>query len=248
MDALTPLQALFCAAVLVAAYAVRGAAGFGSGLIALPLLAQAMPVKLVVPAITLLGLCASLGHGLNDRDAIAWKELLRLMPPTVLGVLAGLYLFAAAPERLLIRALGVFVLGYALLSWLGERVRIAAGPGRRAALLLPVGVSAGLVATLFGGVAGPIYVIYLDSAALDKRAFRVTVATTLLVLAVMRVLGYWGTGVLDGAALTAFAAGLPLMLAGMFIGERIHGRFSAEGFRRFVRLLLAASGAALLLR
>lgn len=45
------------------AYLVRGLAGFGSGLFAVPLLALQFPIKLVVPVVVLLDYLGSIGQG-----------------------------------------------------------------------------------------------------------------------------------------------------------------------------------------
>lgn len=247
LENLSLLQLAFCAAVLVIAYAVRGITGFGSGALAIPLLALALPLRVIVPVITLLGFFASVGHIAQDRSRIAWHELLKLLPFTAMGVVGGLYLFVALSAETLRNLLGGFVIVYALFS-LRE-----GGFGRleqRLAplLLAPAGFLAGLVATLFGGMSGPIYVVYLRMRHLGKAEFRVTIATILFVLALIRIVGYIGVGVFDRAALTAFATAVPAMAVGMFIGNRLHAKVSERAFTRAVAALLIVSGAALILK
>lgn len=247
LENLSLIQLAVSAAVLVVAYAIRGITGFGSGALAIPLLALVLPLRVVAPVITLLGFFAAMGHIVQDRAHIVWRELLRLLPFTALGVAAGLYLFVALSAETLRDLLGGFVIVYALFS-LRET-----GFGRfeqwlAPAVLAPVGFVAGLVATLFGGMSGPVYAVYLRMRRLDKRAFRVTIATILFVLAVMRIVGYVGVGVFDRAVLTAFAAAVPAMLPGMWLGNRLHARVSERGFTRVVAALLVVSGAALIVK
>ena len=111
---------LFGAATLALAYFVRGVAGFGSGLIAIPLLALVLPLTLVVPLVVFLDYVASASHGLKDRAQIQWHQIFPLLPFTALGVLTGLYLFQAIDSVLLAHALGVFVVLYALYSLLAK--------------------------------------------------------------------------------------------------------------------------------
>lgn len=247
METITLWQMAFCAVVVIAAYAVRGATGFGSSALSLPLLALVLPMRVIVPVITLLGFFAAVGHIAQDRGRIAWRELLKLLPFTVIGVAAGLYLFVSLSQATLRVLLGGFVIVYALYSLLG---RGAGRLERRLApfIIAPVSALAGLVATLFGGMAGPIYVIYLNMVGLDKSAFRVTIATILFVLAAMRIAGYIGIGVFDKATLLVFLSALPVMAVGMFLGNRIHARVSERGFTRFVAAVLIASGTALILK
>src|SRR6185295_11524031 len=56
---LSALQLAYCAVVIVAAYAVRGGTGFGSAA-AMPLLALVVPLKILVPVWTLLGIASGL--------------------------------------------------------------------------------------------------------------------------------------------------------------------------------------------
>ncbi|MBI3068715.1 MAG: sulfite exporter TauE/SafE family protein [Betaproteobacteria bacterium] len=107
---------------------------------------------------------------------------------------------------------------------------------------------AGVVGTLFGGAAGPLYVIYLNALRLEKDAFRVTVTTMLLTLATLRVIGYSGLGFYNPAPLTVLAAALPMMLIGARIGNHVAGRINQRAFNRVVGLVLMVSGAALILK
>jgi len=52
------MDLLYAAAVLLAAYFIRGIAGFGSGLVAVPLLALTFPLRQVVPLMLILDLAA----------------------------------------------------------------------------------------------------------------------------------------------------------------------------------------------
>ncbi|HEY0635381.1 MAG TPA: sulfite exporter TauE/SafE family protein, partial [Gammaproteobacteria bacterium] len=171
LDSLSLLQLLLAVVILSAAYFIRGIAGFGSGLIAIPLLAMMLPLTLVVPVVGLLDYLASASHGTSHRHAIAWRELLPLLPFSLCGVVLALYLFKTVDALLLRKTLGGFVAGYGLYSLL------YAGPTRPGSRwwAIPVGGFGGLIGTLFG-TGGPFYVIYLKLRGLDMTAFRATVA------------------------------------------------------------------------
>ena len=53
MDNLGPFQIAYACAVVVLSYAIRGGAGFGA--VTIPLLALVMPMKIIVPVVTILG-------------------------------------------------------------------------------------------------------------------------------------------------------------------------------------------------
>lgn len=243
LQALSVAQLAWAVGVLLAAYLVRGITGFGSGLIGIPLLALILPVSVVVPMIGLLDLLASFGHGLHHRRAIAWHELLPLLPFTVAGMALALYLFKTADSELLRRLLGGFVLLYALHALIG---RVPGGRvSRRWAV--PAGGLGGLVNTLFG-TGGPFFVIYLQARGLDRLAFRATVAALFLIDGSVRVSGYAVSGFYPADVLILATAALPLMIAAMYAGGHIHTNLSHEHFRQAIGMVLIGSGLALLLR
>ena len=158
-----PFPAIYAALVLFSAYLVRGIAGFGSGLIAVPLLSLAFPVPSVVPLVVALDYVGSLSQGVENLRRVAWKEQLALLPFMVVGVGLGLLVFrtlAAGVPRQGARGLRHRVCDLPDAAPSGA-ARIAV---RRGAC----GVLGGLVGTLFG-TGGPFYVIYFNLRKLTRR-------------------------------------------------------------------------------
>ena len=77
---------------MVIAYAARGASGFGAAA-AMPLLGLVIPLKILVPAWTLIGIAAGTALIGSDRNKVAWAEMLKLVPGTLVGIAIGLYVF-----------------------------------------------------------------------------------------------------------------------------------------------------------
>ncbi len=245
MNTLSTAQILYCCVVLVLSFAIRGGAGFGAA--ALPLIALVLPMKLVVPVFTVLGIFSSWSIVFKDRRHIVWRELLRLLPYTIVGALIGLYYFNAFDGRSLARGLGVVVLAYGSYAvWQSLRPPVAWKLSSR--LTLPAtGTLAGIVGALFGAMAGVFYAIYFDLQRVSKAEFRATVAATLLVLGFVRGGGYFAVGAYDREALIATAFSLPLMFAGVVLGNHIHSSLSENAFRRLIGIVLIVSGIPLLL-
>jgi uncharacterized protein len=237
-----PATALYCGVVILAAYLIRGIAGFGSGLIAVPFLSLAAPVPVVVPLVVTLDYIGSAGQGLRNLGQVAWREQLLLIPFMVIGIGGGLVMLRTMPPSLLGRALGIFVIVFALYQWL---------PGasfRSSRTLAAVGgVLGGLVGTLFG-TGGPFYVIYLRLRDLDKSAFRATFATNFLLDGGIRLAAYVVMGLYGATTLLAVALALPVAVVALLAGGRIHTGLSQPTFMRLISLLLLASGIALLVR
>jgi len=234
-----------CTLVVFVAYVLRGATGFGAGVVAIPLLVLAMPLNVVIPVITTLGILASFGQSVQEFRHVDWRALRALALPSAVGVSLGLWLFAALDQRLLLRAFAAFIILYGLWSLAPRLPR----PGlSRGALAATAGGTGGLVATLFGGMAGPFYAIYLKALALDKRRFRASISSVLLCLGLVRAGGYGSLGFYDRRALALMVLLAPVMVLAMLAGDRWHARLDQARFERVVAVLLAASGVALLLK
>jgi uncharacterized membrane protein YfcA len=240
-----PWALAFCLVVVFAAYALRGATGFGAGVVAIPMLALVMPLNVVIPVVTTLGIAASLGQSLRELRHVDWRALRGLALPSAVGLALGLWLFASLDQKLLLRAFAVFIIAYGLWSLLPRAPAVRVPPR---ALAVAAGGVGGLVATLFGGMAGPFYAIYLRALELDKRRFRASISSVLLCLGLVRAGGYGGLGFYDRRALAVLALCAPVMVLGMLAGDRWHARLDQAKFERVVAILLAASGVALLLK
>ena len=241
----SPWALAACAVVVFFAYMLRGATGFGAGVVAIPALALAMPLNVVIPVVTTLGIVASLGQSVQEFRHVDWRALRGLALPSLAGLALGLWLFASLDQRLLLRAFAAFIIVYGLWSLAPRRPRLALP---RTALAVAAGGSGGLVATLFGGMAGPFYAIYLRALALDKRRFRASISSVLLGLGLVRAGGYGSLGFYDRRALALLVLLAPVMVVAMLAGDRWHARLDQAKFERVVALLLAASGVALLFK
>lgn len=233
---------LYAGAVLFVAYLVRGIAGFGSGLIAVPLLALRFPVTIVVPLVVFLDYVGSASQGVKNRAHIEWKDQLPLIPFTLIGVGVGLFLLSTMSKPGLGKALGGFVLLYAIYQLLP----LPTLRGSRF-FAIPCGLLGGFIGTLFG-TGGPLYVMYFNLREMAKTRFRATFASNFLIDGAIRLGAYATAGLFHGPVLFSAAAALPIVGAGLYVGGRIHTGFAPETFKRFISVLLLMSGIALLLK
>jgi uncharacterized membrane protein YfcA len=238
---------LYCCVVIVAAYALRGSTGFG-GAVAMPLLGLVVPLKVLVPVWTLLGIASSATIAGRDRNSVAWPVILRMAPACLIGIGLGLYLFKTLAPRTLAQGLGLLVIGYGAHA-LWSTARPAGTWQISPRLVAPVAnLLGGAVGTTFGTMASLFFAIYLDALKLAKEHFRATMSAMILALSVVRGIGYYAVGEFSSDVWIAFAAALPLMLLGIFIGDCFHADMSETTFKRLVAAILIVSGAALLLK
>jgi uncharacterized membrane protein YfcA len=232
---------------MVVSYALRGSTGFGAAA-AMPLLALIIPLKVLIPAWTLIGLTAGVTLLGRDRAHIAWGDMARLLPSCLVGVAVGLYVFTSLDSATLARGLGVLIVLYGAYSlWLGGRPQTPwqAPPHMIAPIAGAVG---GAVGTTFGTMASVFFAIYFDVIRMTKDHFRASMSAILVALGIVRGLGYWVVGEYTRDVLITVAIALPMMLVGIFIGNRIHTGVSELAFRRLVGVALIVSGLALLMK
>jgi uncharacterized protein len=244
LRSLSLTQLLYGSSIVTVAYLIRGIAGFGSGLIAIPLLLLLdLPIALVVPLVVALDYIASASQGIKHRQAVAWREIWPLLPFAFLGVALAIYLFKTIDAVLLQRSLAVFIILYAVYTLLAKSPRQI----HTRWWAVPAGGLGGLIGTLFG-TGGPFYVIYLQLRHLNKTPFRATFATIFLIDGTSRIAGYLFSGFFTLEFLWLLAVLLPVMLISLYLGGQIHLTLSQETFKRAISVLLVVSSIVLLLK
>ena len=231
--------AVYYVVVLFFAYFVRGIAGFGSALIAVPLLTLKFDFIVVVPVIAVLDYCASVGQGMCDRKYISVSDLWPLFPFTFVGVCLGVYLLSRLETRVMALCLAGFIMSFAVYSMLPLREQ----HGRRW-LAVPAGFMGGMVGAIFG-TGGPFYVIYFRLRGLDKTRFRATISVSFVVDGSLRIMGFILTRALSLPMGFLVLCSVPLVWIGMFMGGRVHKKMSQQDFTKIVSLILLGSGIAL---
>jgi uncharacterized membrane protein YfcA len=235
-------------AVLICAFAVRSAAGFGAVLIAMPMLAFVLPVSTAVAVTTMLTAITSVQLISREWRRVAWGHFAIMTFYSVIGIGLGFYFINMLDEHALRRGLGVFLILYSLYSFATAKASPVLSARWRGTLAAGAGISGGLLGTLFGAGVGPIYVVYFSSLRLDREIFRVTMSTVVLLGGAARIIGYASFGFYEGSSLVLVAIGLPLVVVGSWLGDRVVRRLDPHVFSRLVGGLILLSGLGLLLK
>jgi uncharacterized protein len=244
VSSLDPAFLVLAPMVALLAYVAYGLTGFGSTVIAVPLLAQLVPLKFAVPLMLLLDVGFGLWTGWRYRRQAQYREIGILLPFILIGMVVGVTLLVSVPERILLGALGVFVLGYAIYCLSRPRTagRIARG------WAVPLGLAGGTFSAMFG-TGGVLYIVYLAGRIHDKSELRASVATLVLLSAAPRLLLFGFTGLLtQNGMLTAWALLLPVGVVGLWLGNRLHHALPGASVLRLVYGVLLLSGVALIVR
>ncbi len=225
-----------------AAYVVFGVAGFGTALVAGPVMIQFMPLSRIIPLLVLLDFVAAFGNWLPARKAVVRGELMRLLPCMALGCTLGVVFLLNLKSDLLLLLMGLFITTYAVYS-----LALTVKPARLApAWVVPMGTAGGLFGALFGS-GGFLYAIYLNARLPSKDQVRATQSALISCSTLVRLSLFLIAGVYADLPLLILALCLaPMMLLGLWVGRRLALNLSREAFVRVVTWLVLASGIALI--
>jgi uncharacterized membrane protein YfcA len=235
---------LVVALVVLGAYLVFGVTGFGASPITIPVLVHVLPLTFVLALAALLDLGSALALGAYTRRQAATREILILLPFTLVGLTLGVTMLVRLPRDATLLALGVFVCLYAVhVLRRGGTVRRLS---RRWAPL--AGVAGGVIGALFG-VGGPPYVMYIAGRVREPAAQRATISQMVILNVGLRVAAFGLAGLLaDRALWIAVTCLLPVAWAGVFVGHRMHVRVAPATVARVIAAALLFSGATLIVR
>lgn len=228
------------------AFLVKGIAGFGGPLLAIPVLAPSMGVEHAVVAVSLGNVVANLMMLVEHRTG--WeatkKLLVRLLAAGGLGTVAGTWLLTRLDNRPLALAVAAMVISYIVIAVRRPGLRVPPEMGLR--LTWPVGAFGGLV---HGATAnsGPVFGTFMHSLGLPRSAFVFSVTVPFLVFGTIQVLTLAGLGSFTSDRLAqSLWAILPVLIV-IPIGTRIARRLNQRTFSKIVLGLLAVAALRLVL-
>lgn len=240
-----PLEALILAPLIVlSGYIVLGIGGFGSALVAMPLLALILPIRTVVPLMLLLDFAGMLTQGVRLRRDLDRREMLRVLPWLLIGMGVGVTALVMLPARALLVALGITILTYAAASLRHRPGRRPVSPG----WAVPAGLFGGLFGGMFG-TGGAVFAMYYTSRIPDPVRMRATMSAVFVISTALRLVLFLLSGLLAQREIwLAFLGLAPLVLLGFFVGHRLHDRLTPLQVARFVSVLLVFSGTSVLIK
>lgn len=227
------------------AFTLEVITGFGSTVIALALGALLVPIESLLPVLVPLSLFMSATIAWRYRELIDWSLLLRtVLPGMFLGTLVGYGLIPLLNGALMKGLLGLIIIWFAASELWRDRQHTTDRPKPVwvvRTLIFLAGMSHGLFAS-----GGPLLVYSVAGLQLGKLRFRATLSTVWLALNSVLSCIY----LMDGQLLPALprvASYFPLLLAGLWVGEKLHHRVDESQFRKLIFVLLLVTGSLLIL-
>ena len=222
--------------ILFVTNAIQAITGFAGTLLAMPpsiLLVGAEKARIVLNLLAFLT-CAVIV--LQNRKAVQEKILARIVVFMAVGMAAGIGLYRVVQIEFLLYIYGALIILVALTN-LKSSQEIELKEWMAVAILLVAGIIHGMFVS-----GGALLVVYASIVLKDKVEFRATVAAVWVVLnAFLMVEELFSGGFTKENTILCALACIPAF-AGVWVGNRLHDKISAEGFRRMTYVLLLISG------
>ena len=228
---------IFAGIIFFFAGFLQGLTGFGSALIAIPLLTLLMDIKAAVPLCMLNGLALTLYLSVPLRFHLDIRKILPLLIGSLPGIVAGTLLLSRLDSHLLRLAIGILLIAFSLyrLYLRAPSIQLPSWFGYLAGFL-----TGAIGAALSAG--GPPAIIYTTLTGWNKEEVRATLSGFFVISGLITVVVHALTGVSTRATLFCFFMTVPFVLAGTICGSKMSGRFSQAAYLRLVHYLLLAMG------
>lgn len=221
---------------------IGGIAGFGAGILLLPVAAWTLGIRAAVPVLTVTMLFGNLARIWWSRHDLHGGVTLRFIAGAVPATAVGVMIFAGASSNWLGRAIGAFLLASVPL----RRVLTSGRLHVRAAHFPFIGGAIGLLSAIVV-TTGPVVTPFFLAYGLRRGAFIATEAVCAGAMHVSRGLVFARYKMISGEILLIGLVLGVTMFAGAWIGRRLLDRMSDRVFLAIIEVLLVGMGLQMLL-
>ncbi|WP_027723212.1 sulfite exporter TauE/SafE family protein [Maridesulfovibrio zosterae] len=228
---------LIVPAIFTIAGIMQGLTGFGCALIAMPLLAFVIDIKVAVPTCTLCAVFININMTHNLRNNLDRSKILPLIIGSIPGTILGLMIIKEVNGNYIRLFLGLLIATFASYSLLTKPVtlKISNRWGYFSGFLTGL-----LSATVSAG--GPPTIIYSSLKDWGKDCFRATLVSFFLVAGLMAAAGHLICGLTTMFVFKlSLASTLPIVF-GTYIGCKLSSTISEGHYKRIVMILLVFMG------
>jgi uncharacterized membrane protein YfcA len=242
---LDPTLILVGTALLLAAF-VKGASGLGFPLIATPMVALLLDIRVAITILLIPNIVMDIAQVFRDGFPLAvLRRFAWFFLATIAGVFLGTAVLVNLPLWILNFCLGTMILVFVAFNLLKFEFGIT--PGLEKRLSLPVGFISGFLNGLTNA-AGPALAIYLYSLRLEKREFIKSIATIFVFTKMSQLAAVSSWNLFNGSTLMLSLQVTLFVLAGFYAGIKTQDRINQQTFNRALLILLFVIGVTLLAR
>jgi uncharacterized membrane protein YfcA len=222
---------------------VAGLSGFAFGLVAASIWLYILSPLQSATLIVAFGLIVQGYSVWKLRHALDWKKLWPFIAGAAVGVPVGVTVLTWSNPAIVRAGVGVFLVLYSLYAFFRPPLKPIKGGG--AAADAGVGFLNGMLGGMTG-LAGILVTIWSGLRGWPKDQQRTIFQPVAVAIFLMSALWLGAKGAVTSDTIKLFAAGLPVLIAGTWLGLKLYGRLDEASFRKVVLVLLFVSGVVLI--
>ncbi|MGK7929614.1 MAG: sulfite exporter TauE/SafE family protein [Spirulina sp.] len=230
------LETLLAIAIIFLAILLQGVFGFGSALLAMPLLSLILDLKVATPTFALLGATANILIVLTSWQKVELSSLWRLAIASLPGIICGVWLLHIVQKIWIMRGLGIFLIAFAGYSL---------GKFKLPQVEKNWAYGFGFIAGLLGGaynINGPPIVVYANMRRWHPQQFRVTLPCYFCLNAPSILIGHALSGLWTKEVFSLYGWALPAMAIAIWLGGHINRRLPMHHFQQLIYFILIGLG------
>ena len=218
----------------------------GINMIFVPILAVILPAKESTGFLLPLLIVGDIFAVAYYKSHTQWRHLLRLLPPSLLGIAAGYFTLRALGDAQIKPIIGVIVLLMLAVQAYRSIRKIDESIPKGIWFALIMGFLAGYT-TMVANAAGPAMAIYLLAMRLPKEQYIGTGAWYFFIVNLAKVPLSAGLGLITAQSLLTGSVFIPAIALGAFAGIKLLPLIPQKTFRVIIIVIAAASAIRLLI-
>lgn len=228
--------------IIFFAFVVFGLTGFGSALIAMPLLIPLLGVDVATPLVAILALVAQVVMLIRFRDSISFSTVWRLVLASLVGIPIGLTVVRQVDSGIVLTVLGCLLFAYGLYGLLRPSLPQIKNPRWAFAFGFVGGLLSGAYNT-----GGPPVVIYANLLRWSPAEFRSNLGGAFLLNSIVVVVAHGVSGHITASVLENALLAVPSTLVGMLASLWLEQFINQDTFRKLILVMLVVIGLQMIL-
>jgi uncharacterized membrane protein YfcA len=229
----------YVVAVIFVATLIRSTLGFGEALVAVPLLAMRVPIRVAAPLAVLVSVIVAGAIVVQDWRHVQVRSAGGLILSSLPGIPLGVWLLARGNEHAVKSVLGLIIVAFSIFS-LASKWSVYF-PEDRWGWLVSCGFLSGVLGGAYG-MNGPPLAVYGAFRRWSPQHFRATLQGYFLPVSLAGLVGYGVLGLWSGVVTRYFLWSLPGVAVAILLGRAINSRLRGDGFLKFVYVGLMVVG------
>ena len=227
--------------IFFAAGFIQGLTGFGSALVAIPLLALIIDIKAAVPLCILNGLIITVYLAVQLRRHLDRGKILPLVLGSIPGIFVGVTLLKRVDSTVIRTGIGLLLIIYSLYNLVACPRPF--NPARIWGYI--AGFMTGAIGAAFSA-GGPPTIVYTTLSDWKKEDIKATLSGFFAVNGILIALAHALTGVSTLTTAGYFVATAPFVLVGTVFGTRVTGKIDRKTYLRIIYGFLIVMGVMLI--